>query len=352
MDNNVFNERENPKKDFTFTVLPTLEASVRPGRLLLTYTSVSEYVYYRKYKSERSSNNGFTARADLDLTVLRPFVTYGSTHTSERPSTEIDLRARRSIRTYSAGTSVRLGEIASVSFTARNVTNTFREGQVFRGLDLATELNSETRAYDTSLMFAVTPLTSIGLNVSAERDRFDRTALRDSDTVRVTPTVVFSPLGIMRGTASVGYRRFTSRDPRVEDFTGLVAAGTVGTSIGERVRIDTTFARDVRYSYETRTPTYVLASGRANVTTQLFGGLDVRVTGGRDVMNYRPLDGEEDPGRDIYHSYGGGLEYRFPNNMQIGVDAEFFERVSGQAADREYKNHRIFGSLTWGARSR
>jgi hypothetical protein len=201
-------------------------------------------------------------------------------------------------------------------------------------------------------MFALTPLTTVGLNVSADKDRFDGTPLRDADSVRVTPIVVFSPLGIMRGTASVGYRRFTSRDPLVEDFTGLIAAGAVGATIGDRLRIDTTFARDVRYSYETRTPTYVLASGRANVTTQVFGGLDLRVTGGRDVMNYRPLEGDDDPGRDVYHSYGGGLAYRFPNNMQVGLDAEVFRRVSGQAADREYRNHRIFGTFTWGARSR
>lgn len=350
MDNNVFNEHEKPKKDFTFSFVPTLEATVQPGRLLVSVTSLNEYVYYRKYTSERSSNNGFSARADVDLTMLRPFVTYSSTHTSERPSTEIDLRARRSVLTYSAGTSLRLGEITSVRFSARNVSQTFREGQAFRGQDLATELNSETRAYETALMFALTPLTSVGVNVSKERDRFERSGLRDSDTLRVTPTVVFSPLGVMRGTASVGYRRFTSRDPQVEDFTGLVAAGTVGTSIGERVRIDTTFARDVRYSYETRTPTYVLNSGRATVTTQLFGGLDVRVTGGRDAMSYRPLAGEEDPGDDVYHSYGGGIAYRFPNNMQVGVDAEFFERASGLAADRQYTNNRIVGTLTWGAR--
>ena len=56
VDYNVFNERDNPKRDFTFVAAPDLEVSIQPGRLRLALTSGSEVVYFREYTSERSVN--------------------------------------------------------------------------------------------------------------------------------------------------------------------------------------------------------------------------------------------------------------------------------------------------------
>ena len=57
IDNNVFNEHTNPKRDFTLTASPDLEISTHPGRLRLAYTSAADFVYFRKYTSERSRND-------------------------------------------------------------------------------------------------------------------------------------------------------------------------------------------------------------------------------------------------------------------------------------------------------
>jgi hypothetical protein len=217
-------------------------------------------------------------------------------------------------------------------------------------VDLATELNGETRGIDGIVSLALTPLTTIGLSVSSEEDRFEISPLRNSDSLRIAPTVTFAPGGYFSGSASLGWRRFDAVGPGVSDYSGLVAGGTVGVVIADRYHLETVFSRDVRYSYEASRPTYVFTSGRGTLRMELFGGIDVKLLGGRDVMNYRGLDGGGDAGRDAVVTYGFGLGYNVRERVRIGVDAEFLERTSPDAA-RGYTNNRVFGTLVWGVRA-
>lgn len=349
VDANVYNDAENPKRDFTATVVPALQVIVRPPRVRLTYTTLSEFVYFRTYKDERHVNRRFSTSAEVDLAYVRPFASMTAVDNRERPNTEIDLRARLKDRRYSAGLRVPLGPVASVSIAASRGTNRYDPDEQFRGVDLATELNSETNGIGGTFSLAITPLTTIGLSVSSDHDRFEISTLRNSDSLRITPTISFSPAGYFSGSATVGWRRFDAADPSVGDYSGLTAGGTVGVVIGDRYHLETAFARDVRYSYEASRPTYVFTSARGTLRTVLVGGIDVKLLGGREVMNYRGLDGGGDAGRDTVVSYGFGLGYNVRDRIRIGVDAEFLERTSPDAA-RGYTNNRVLGTLVWGIR--
>ena len=349
VDANVYNDPVNPVRDFTATVAPNLELVVRPSWMRLSYTSISEFVYFREEKSQRSVNRGFQTRADFNLSYFQPYVVAGGLLTRERQNTEIDIRARRQLRNYGAGVRMRLWTSTSVSAGFRKNTSKFVEANQFRGVDLGSQLNNETDAIDASLTVDVTPLTTLGVAVASEHDRFDGSPLRNSDALRITPTISFKPFGMFNGSASVGYLRFDAFDPAVEDYAGLVASGTIGVLVLERFKLDTTFGRDVRYSYDAQTPTYIWTSGRGTLRTDLIRGLDVSITGGRDVMNYRPLAGLTAAGKDTYLVYGGGLGYTISNRIRVGVEAEFYERRS-RLLDRGFENNRVFGTLTWGAR--
>lgn len=349
VDANVFNEATNPKRDFTATIVPNLEAVIRPSWMRLSYTAISEFVYFKKYTSERGVNRGFQSRLDVNLPYFQPFATIGAMRTKERQNTEIDVRARRDLRNYGAGIRTHLGNATSVSVGARRHTSRFVGGDQFRGVDLATELNNETNAIDASVMLDVTPLTSVGITFSKEEDRFDTAVLRNSNATRIAPTVSFKPLGLFTGSATVGYLRFDAIDPQVEDYTGLFATGTIGVTLVDRYRIETTFARDVQYSYDRETPTYISTSGRGTLRTDLFAGLDVKVAAGHDVLNYRPVAGGGSVAKDTYNVYSVGLGYTVRERIRVGVDAEFYERQSARAG-RSFENNRIFGTLTWGAK--
>lgn len=352
VDNNVFNERENPKSDFTFTATPDVELSINPGRLKLSYLSGTEFVYFRTYTSERSSSRSFSTRAELDLNILRPFVSYASAHTSSRAGSEIDIRARRHPRSAAAGTRVRIASRTSLLLSAGRKWEAFDADEVFRGQSLAAALNSETHSFEGALVVALTPLTSLSLAAVHEQTRFDVATIRNADSLRVGPTLTFSPLGLLSGTASVGYRRFSGRDEGLQDFSGLVASGTLHLILGGRFKFDTAFVRDVTYSYEADAPYYVISGGRATLASQVVGPLDVRVTGGREVLRYRGLAGLASPGHDTVNIYGGGIGYRLAERVHVSLVAEYRNRHSTRDASREYDNNRIFATLNWGALTR
>lgn len=352
VDNNVRNERVDPKSDFTFTATPDVELFVNPRRLTLSLLTGTELVYFHTYKSERSTNRSFTTRADLDLTVLRPFASYTSAHTSARTGSEIDVRARHHPRAATAGTRVIIASRTSALVSATRRWDRYNADEVFRGVNLATTLNSDTTAYEAALAVALTPLTSLSLVVVREDTRFELSPLRNSNSIRVGPTLSFSPLGLLSGTASFGYRRFEGESAALPGYSGFVASGTLGLVLGDRFRLDTAFNRDVTYSYETGVPYYVISAGRGTLASRVVGGLDVRVTGGREVMQYRALAGEPSPGNDSVNIYGGGVGYRLGGGVQMSVLAEFRSRHSTRDASREYDNNRIFATLTWGAETR
>jgi hypothetical protein len=352
IDYNVFNERTDPKRDFTFVASPDLEVSLHPGRLRLAYTSGTEFVYFREYTSERSVNRNFGARADLDLTVLKPFVSVSSGHTSSRPNAEIDLRARHHPRVYTAGTRLKLASRSEMVFTAREARDSYDDGVEFRGVELARTLDQKTRGYETAFNVALTPFTTVGLVVTTEQQRFIRSPLRDSNTLRIAPTVTFSPLGLITGSASVGYRRLKGLDPSLPNYSGLVSAGSLGILFVGRYKLDTTFTRDVRYSYEEILPYYLVTGVRGTLAAQAVGLLELRVLGGRESMNYRATGAAASPGLDRLSSYGAGVGYRVGERARVVVDLEFLHRTSTRDLSREYRNHRIAASLTWGALNR
>lgn len=349
VDDNVFNDPENPKSDFTFTVTPKAEVLFRPRRLHVVYTTTTDYVYYREYATERGTNQSSQVRAEFDLGRLQPYAAAGGSNTRERYNQEVDARARHHDRTYTAGTALRLASRTTVSAAARRTTVDFDEGSAFRGEDLARAFNSTINAIEGTFGLQLTPLTGVSLVVTREQQRFELDADRDSDTTRITPTVTFSPGALFNGSAAVGYRRFNGKSPSLPDFSGLVAVVNLSATILGRNRVDTTFSRDVRYSYEQDVPYYLATGGSATLTTLIGGPFDVKVTGMRQGLDYRQSEAPDTRGStDTYTSYGGGLGYRLRQRMRLGVDAEWTHRSSDRTTGRAFHNRRIFASLSWG----
>jgi hypothetical protein len=349
VDANVFNDPANPKRDFTFTATPDVEVSVQPGRLKLAYLSKVDFVYFQNYTTERSVNRSFSGRADLDLGWLKPFFTATAAITSARLNSEIDSRARHHPREYTAGTRLRIASRTSVTFTARAARESYDPGVRFRGVELWRSLDNKTKGYEASFNLNLTPFTTVSLIASRDQQRFPYAPTRDADSLRIAPTVTFSPLGQITGTASVGYRRFKAIDPSMPDFSGLVSTGTIGLLLGGRYKLDTLFSRDLRYSYEQGLPYYIITGGRATLAIRTVGAFDVRVTGGRESMNYRALGNLGTPGRDRLLLYGTGVGYRFAERMRLVIDGEFWHRTSERDTSRDYRNHRIMATLNWGA---
>jgi hypothetical protein len=349
-DENVFNERDDPKSDFTLTLVPRAEIVFKPRGFKISYTAASEYVYYRKYASERSTNLSSAVRADVSLGWFLPYVLVTGTNTRERFNQEVDERARHRERVYGGGFGIKVGTRLSFGASGRTTRLRFDEAE-FRGEDLARSFDSDSHAVEGSASIQLTPFTRLSLSVSREQQRFILAQERDSDSIRITPTFAFSPEAVLNGSIAVGYRRFKPRTSALPGFSGFVATATVGTTLWNRHRVEMVFGRDIRYSYDTDTPYYLATGGTVTVTTQLVGPFDVRVTGTRQLLAYRasaaaPLP--ERPGDDTMSGYGGGVGYRLREQLRLGLNAAWSHRDSQISLQREYRNRRIFASLTWG----
>ena len=348
-DNNVFNDPVDPKSDFTFTITPRADIIFHPRGLRLAVTTASDLVYYQTYTSERSTNGLLQARIETDLWRFQPFASISGLDTRARYNQEIDVRALHRDRGYTAGLRTRLSTRTTFTVSTRRTVVRFDSGEAFRGEDLATTMNGRLDVLDGSFGFELTPITTFSLAVSDELQRFDTAVERDADTLRVTPTLTFSPDGLLSGSASVGYRRFRPKTSALPAYTGAVAGVNLGATLYGRHKIEGTFSRDLRYSYESDTPYYLATGGTVTWTTRIYGPLDLRLTGTRQVMDYRQnsINVTELP-NDIYTAYGGGLGYILRDDFRVGVNAEWSRRISERSSARDFHNRRILASLTWG----
>ena len=347
-DNNVFNEATNPKSDFTATLSPKLDVLFRPGPVHLTFTTNTDYVYYQKYTSERGSNIGSSLRADFDFGAFQPFAVASHANTRDRLNREIDARARHHDSAYGGGLRLQLFESVSATVGARTSTTSFDPDAEFRGESLQTTLNSTTDAIDAGGAVALTPLTSLQLTVTRERSRFEFTPERNSQSLRIMPSLSFSPLAVLSGTAAFGYRRFTGHSPLVPDYSGFVAAVTLASTLRERHHIETTFNRDLTYSYEESASEYIDTGVTVGWTWQLAGPLDTRLTAGRSRLHYRSPELTSSNDDDTANTYGFSLGYRVREHLRVGLNADWRGRSSERSPDRVYDNRRIYANLTWG----
>jgi hypothetical protein len=345
VDNNVFNEPVDPKSDFTFTLTPRADLLLRIRRLRLSYSTFADYVYYKKYASQRGTNTSGTVRAEYDLGLFRPYVSAQGIDTRQRLNPEIDTRARHHDSIYGAGVAINVASRTRVLFNVTRATTSFDQGETFRGVELQTTFDGRRRTIDGGLSIDLTPITRFIVTVAREEQRFVFSTDRDSNSWRITPGFGFSTDGLLRGSATFGYRHFDALSPEQPDYDGLVSSVAVATTLYGRHDLQGVVNRDVQYSYDDATDYYVGTTTALTWTTLVAGPLDVRGTVSRTRMDYRDLD---PVGDDTVVSYGAGVGYRFTGRLRLGLNADWSRRDSDRSVDRQYRNHRVVAGLTWG----
>jgi hypothetical protein len=160
----------------------------------------------------------------------------------------------------------------------------------------------------------------------------------------VAPAVEFNASALVSGKASVGYLAFNALDPSVPDFTGMVASVELGYTLLGATRFQFQAKRDIQYSYDARTPYYVLSGLGGSVTQQVADSLGITVRGGRYSMAYRVFGPNSSARFDTLVYYGGGLIRRFSRQLHVSVDADYYRRLS-PTVFREYSGLRISSSV-------
>jgi hypothetical protein len=348
VDDNVFNDSENPQSDFTATIAPSVNANARLGWTRLTVGSFVHFIHFQDFADERSVNRGAEARFEVGESIIRPYVLGSIADTRERLNPEIDARAGRRQTMYGGGVVLALTSRSGLVVHARKSAQDFDEGESFRGVELSRTMNQETGTLDGGLRVALTSLTMWETTVGVQHDRFDGDPRRDADSRRVMTALEFSPSALISGRAAIGYRAFSPIDPSLPEFSGVIALVGAAYTL-ESTKLEGTFERDVRYSFEEAQPYYLATNGRFTATQRIAGPIDIQGTVGRYAMSYRAYDGGElEARRDIFTLYGGGVGYRLGESTRLGLNIEWSRRRSDELVDRHYDRRRIFGSLTYG----
>ncbi len=348
-DSNVFNEvdAEHPESDFTATLTPAAAMWLNLGRLRLASHHSMDLVYFHTHSDQRSTGTSHDVRLEAPLTRVTPWVSAGMLSTRDRPGYEIDVRARRVENTLGAGADWNPGGRTSVSLGVRRNALTFEPDERFAGTWLRQILDRRVESLDLIVRRKLTPLTTLAVLTSHGRERFVFFAIRDGDSLRLTPGLEFDSR--IRGSVRIGYRQTNFLSPLMPDFSGLVASADVSYDVLSGTKVDLGATRDLVYSYEVEQPYYVQAGFNGTVTQHLVSVWDVQGRLARQRLTYqRQVDGARaDGGVDRISTAGVGVGYHLSTDVRLGLNLDLHRRRSHTAL-RDYQRRTIGASLTYG----
>ena len=349
VDTNIFNAAGERQKDMTAAIVPGLDSWLQIGRARLSGKTALEWTYFHKATSQRALNLSQEGRADFDLTRLVPFVTGSYLRTRQRPNLEIDERVQQKRTGGGAGLTFHAG--ARLRLEAAVSQHRLDFGQTkFGSAVLATALNRDSSEGSLTLKYELTPLTTFVVRTQAEYDRFESAPQRDSDSLSVVPGFEFSPSALFSGTGFVGVRRFTTLDPGSPDYTGLVASVDLKYIARDMTRFVVSVNRDVEYSFEARTPFYLVTSRSLEVTQVVGYNWDVVGRVSLSSLAYKGLLADLSLGtdrKDRLFGYGAGFGRRLGDSLRIGIDVDYQQRTSDRET-RKYDGMRVGGSISYG----
>lgn len=348
LDTNVYDESVDPKSDTVAVLSPQFEGALELSRFTLETSAQADFVYFERYTDERSVNLQGALRIEVPLNRLRPFAGAGYADTRERQNSEIDLRARRTERDVMVGIGFALTPRGAVEISARRSDLAFREGQVFREIDLASRLNRTATAAGVRFRYALTPLTRLTVNADLARDRFDAASDQDTDNLRVQGGFEFSPDAVIRGQASVGFHRMTPRGAQALPFEGWITSVDLGYVLLGRTRFTGLFSRDTAYSLDTQ-PYYLRTNVGGEVLHHLVGPIDLIGRGTRETLDYPGLPERALPSyRTRLFRYGGALAIRAAERFRITLNYELAERDTESELPLAFDRRRVYTTITYG----
>jgi hypothetical protein len=266
----------------------------------------------------------------------------------DRPTSEIDERAQRRQTHVAGGISALAFSRTGLNVGFRRSSVDYNSDEVFRGVNLANELNATADSISFGADFELSPLTTLSVLGEQMQERFDFSPERDASSYRVGIGATLQPLALISGRASVGLRAFRPKSSLLRDFTGLTAAIAVGYSLPSETRLNLTVDRDLRYSFEQLMPYYISTGGRVAVTQRVFGGLDGQVFGGLERIAYEArLDAPPVSDNDRVRVLGAGIGFRVRDGARLALNFDHTRR-SSPAEDREYSRGRLYTTLTYG----
>ena len=160
IDTNVFNEADadDPKTDSTLTFTPTTNLWLRMGRTWISGTIGLDWVYYKRFASERAANSTYRVGVSRRANLLTLEGTATRLSTRDRPGFEIDARSQRLEVALDGEATIRAVSRTRVGARAWRRRVEFDKAEVFRNANLGQELDRTSTGGAFVVHYDLTPL--------------------------------------------------------------------------------------------------------------------------------------------------------------------------------------------------
>ena len=309
----------------------------------------TDYVWFQKFRSERSFNNTVDLRFEGFFDRLHPWATGEFVRTRARQGLEIDVRAQRTAPTIGAGLEWVVGSRTSLAVSSRLARIRYAGNEQFQGANLSEQLDSMTRTYGAGLRFELTPLTMLLVDGEYTTARFTGESVRNNNAWSVMPRLVFQPDAFISGELMVGFKTLTPTSPALEGFEGVVTQGNLTLSLLDVTQFRIEVERNTEYSFDPLHPYYVQTGATVTITQQIGGPFDLEVSLGRYELAYRDLPDLAFGPRGTEQLTTGtvGVGYRLGETFRVDINGQLEKRRSIFRRDREYDRIIYYGTLAY-----
>jgi len=345
IDNNVLNDEVNPKSDLTGTLAMRTLAGIHLGgdRLVFQVQQNNAYIWYRRYRSERSIDGTLNFVLELRTAMFRPWVRWDKTKSSQRQGYEIDERAERKTPTFDFGLDFTAPFRIGASATMRRARLRFADTEEYDGTNLSEALDSNSDAYTGFLRYAFSEYTDFIVGVDYSRDRFTKSPLRDNDSENYYAGVSIKTGTVFTGSATVGFRNQSHLVSTVPNYRGLTANVGMGILPNEFFRFEVNATRDMQYTYQELYPFMIEEGASASMTNRFAEHFDAVYSARWRRLSYNEtINGLTSPHSDrtVVLGLGAGYYVGGGSGTRLGLLFEHTQRVS-PIAGRSFTNNRI-----------
>lgn len=354
IDDNVFNDPQDPQRDYTMTVASRVLSVLRLGSNELLFQAGNDYVWFNESTSERSNNMQYATRFNMSASRFKPYIGVEYARTRVRRSPEIDVRARRVDRNVLGGMAFEVSPRTALIASVRLDDTNYEEGERFRNVALDVALNRSGRGADAGVRYAITPLTTLAVTGGYEEQVFKESHIRDLTRYTLGPTLEFSPEASIRGRVVTAFELFRPKDPALDERMGVAYQALVNWSLFGRTTFDLGAGRNISYSYQDTEPYYLLNNMRLLVTQPIPAGFELY--GGYDWqhMEYRWRLGANAASRELDRVdkltvANAGFALRLGQAFHVKLGVEKTRRRSIADPLQNFKRMRILTTVTVGS---
>ena len=324
--------------DLVITPSPELKANiVFRNMLILSFTENPEYHFYLKNTGYRGFTNSY--RAEVRALIFSRLIVSGQfNHSTQRylGYQELDRVVESASENYSASIFSQSSRGTSLTLEARLSRLDYRDVLTETG-QISPQMNREEKSAYAEFGYRVFSATKLFLRgVYTDYDFLQQESnWRTSRAVEVMAGLQFPGTSAVRGSFSLGFKKFIPKESGVKGFTDLIGNALIDFRFENIGVFSLGFSRNSNFSMSREFLYFIDNSLSGRLMFRIAGPFYARLGGQYGLYDYPKgaaatpsLEASTESFRDSFYNISGGLIVRFTPTLGIGVTYQTWFRDS------------------------